>query len=347
MKKILNIIKKALKELLIGLSIFLFIDEFIHKHQNFSIDKEAQRVYIRNNTSFDDLCEMIQNVNLVSNIYTFKLSWYLTRRRGSIKPGSYIIKSNESNRSFINKITKGKQTPVSLRIPNIDTIDQLAQYLSQRLMFSYQNFIDTINNEKILQKYHIDINHLFNFFISDTYFVFWDITPEKLIHRIRIEYDRFWNDDRITKAKNINMSQHDITTLASIVEKESNNYEEKHMIAGVYINRLNKKMRLEADPTYIWALKYEYNNQSSEKMNQLKSLYNTYYSKGLPPQIITIPSSQSIDAVLNYKINEYLYFVIDPESSCLKFSKTYEEHCKHVRKYRRYKQALKNKEQLT
>ena len=342
MKKILNVLKKQIKIFLFVFSTILFLE----KKPNFLVNKKEQRLYIRDNTSFDELCEIIQNERLVENIYIFKIFWYLLYnskyRKSSIKPGSYVIKSNELNRSFLDKITKGKQDHISLRIPNIDTIDQLAQYLSQHLLFSYKSFLDTINNEKLLQKYNTDIDHLFNLFISDTYFVFWNISPEELIRRICLEYDKFWNKNRIYKANILNMSQHDILTLASIIEKESSNYEEKCLIAGVYINRLKKKMRLQADPTYRWALKYEYNNQSDKPMNQLKSIYNTYYSKGLPPQIITIPSAQSIDSILNYTKTEYLYFVLDPELSYHRFSQTYEEHCKYSRKYKRYKQSLQN-----
>jgi UPF0755 protein len=157
------------------------------------------------------------------------------------------------------------------------------------------------------------------------------------------EYQKFWNDNRIQKANKIGLTKLEVTSLASIVQKESVKIDERPTIAGVYINRLNKRMRLQADPTVIYSIKDYYKNFDTiirrvlYRDLRLKSRYNTYRINGLPPGPITMPDISAIDAVLNYEKHNYLFFVADPYNRGYHlFARNLTEHNRNKKVYTRW-----------
>lgn len=224
-------------------------------------------------------------------------------------------------------------------------MDRLAGEVSSRLMMDSLELYKMISDEKVCRSFGLDTNTIACLFIPNTYDIYWNISPEKFLKRMKKEADTFWNDSRRAKARQEGLTPVEVTTLASIVDEETANNTEKPMIAGMYLNRLKLRdakypdgMPLQADPTikFAWKkfdLKRIYNN-----LLYIKSPYNTYKYPGLPPGPIRIPSVDGIDAVLNAVHHNYLYMCAKEDfSGTHNFARTYED---HLRNAARYSEAL-------
>ena len=315
----------------------------IYYQPTFLINTHSKRIYITPQTTFNDLCKDFYNngfVSSISGISGFKILWRV--KHGKIRQGSYMIKTNSTNIDVISKLSRGNQDPISVRIPQLDTKEQFAEYMSQQLMLSKQDLLKTLNNDEFLKTLNTDSKHVMNKLISNTYEYYWNISPRQLIKKLIEEYNVFWNEKKLRLASAIGMTPEQVMILASIVEKEIANNDEAPIIAGVFINRLKKHMRLESDPTTLYVIRYEYNNRCpSKNYHLIKSTYNTYYIRGLPHGIITIPSITCINSVLNYAKHDYLYFVVLGNSKHHVFSRTYDQHIKYVREYKKMKRNYK------
>jgi UPF0755 protein len=197
-----------------------------------------------------------------------------------------------------------------------------------------------------LQKNGFSNETVFSMFLPNTYQVYWNISAEKFRDKMLEEYNKFWNKERITKATALNLTPVQVTTLASIVQKESAKKSERPIVAGVYLNRLAKEMPLQADPTVIYALKLRDNDfeQVIKRVlyNDLfiASPYNTYQNTGLPPGPIAMPDVDAIDAVLNAEKHDYIYFCASVEKFGYHvFAATYEDHQVNAKKYSEWMNA--------
>ncbi|MBT7695589.1 MAG: endolytic transglycosylase MltG, partial [Cryomorphaceae bacterium] len=185
--------------------------------------------------------------------------------------------------------------------------------------------------------------NILSIFVPNSYEVFWDIEPDQFRDKMFLEYEKFWNKSRTEKAKNLGLTKKEVIALASIVQKESVKVDERPIIAGVYVNRLNTRMRLQADPTVIYSIKDYYKNFDTiirrvlYRDLRLNSRYNTYKINGLPPGPISMPDITSIDAVLNYKKHEYIFFVADPYNRGYHlFARNLSEHNRNKKVYTRW-----------
>mgnify|MGYP003689776929 FL=1 len=203
--------------------------------------------------------------------------------------------------------------------------------------------IRAFTDEKFLKENGFNKENILSIFIPNSYEVYWNVEPNQLRDKMFSEYQKFWNDNRIQKAKKIGWSKLEVTNLASIVQKESIKIDERPTIAGVYINRLNKRMRLQADPTVIYSIKDYYKNFDTiirrvlYRDLRLKSRYNTYRINGLPPGPIAMPDISAIDAVLNYEKHNYIFFVADPYNRGYHlFARNLTEHNRNKKVYTRW-----------
>ena len=176
--------------------------------------------------------------------------------------------------------------------------------------------------------------------LPNTYEFWWNTTAEQFIQRMAKEYNEFWNQEKIEKAKQIGLTPTQISILASIIEQETNNKKEMSRIAGVYINRYKSGMKLQADPTVKFALQDFSIKRILFVHTKVESPYNTYKYEGFPPGPICLPSTSTIEKVLNYENHDYLFFCAkDDFSGQHIFAKTYAEHKQNAKKYQ---QALSN-----
>ena len=255
-----------------------------------------------------------------------------------IKAGHYIIRDGMNNRTLITKLRAGQQDPVKLIFNNIRTKEDLAGKLGEQLETDSARLIALLNDTSVIGKWGFTPFTILTMFIPNTYEVYWNIAPEKLLDRMHKEYDRFWNESRQQKLVEIGLNRLQTMTLASIVEKESNMNDEKPDIAGVYMNRLKQGWLLQADPTLVFALGDFTIKRVLNVYKKIDSPYNTYLYYGLPPGPICLPSISSIDAVLNYNRHNYMYFCAREDfSGYHNFASTMQQHELNAA---RYQQAL-------
>ena len=292
-------------------------------------------LYITPQTTYASLIDTLEQYLL--EIRSFEKSFAKENPNGKMECGRYVFKSQTKNIEMVRAIRNGWQTPYRLTLSgNIRGAEKLSGILGRRLMRDSSEFSNYFNDPQIWTKYDLTKETFISLFIPNTYEVYWNCTPEEFTNRMAKEHSRFWTEERLKKAQELGLSKEEVSTLASIVCEESNYGPELPTIAGVYINRLKRGMRLEADPTVKYALNDPSIKRILFKHLKVDSPYNTYKHPGLPPGPITIPSSRGIDAVLNYEKHKYLYFCANANlDGTHKFASTLSEHNRNAREYQR------------
>jgi UPF0755 protein len=253
-----------------------------------------------------------------------------------VKTGRYAIEDGITMPDLIRKLRSGSQTPIKLTFNNIRTIESLAGRLSSQLMVDSISILEVLRDTTLAAKYGFNEQTFGTMFIPNTYEVYWDTNVENLIDRMKREYDSFWNEERRAKAEKINLTPIEVATLASIVEEEATYAEEYPIVAGLYINRLNRGMRLEADPTVKFAVGDATLRRILFKHLEVESPYNTYKIDGLPPGPIRIPSTASINATLSPAQHNYIFMCAkDDLSGRHNFAVTHAEHARNARAYQK------------
>ncbi len=252
----------------------------------------------------------------------------------NVRSGRYAIHPGEGALTIFRRLRNGAQTAIRLTIPEARTMDRLASTLSHKLMLDSATIASALLSEETCQHYGYDTATIAAMFVPNTYEIYWNTSLDSFLERMQKEHDRFWHGDRDTKAAQMQLTPVEICTLASIIDEETANNQEKPMIAGMYLNRLAQNMPLQADPTIKFALKQFELKRIWQKLLQTDSPYNTYMNEGLPPGPIKIASIQGIDAVLNHAEHDYLYMCAKEDfSGTHNFAATYQEHLKNAAKY--------------
>lgn len=313
--------------MLVGIVVFFLYTPML------SSDK-TEYVYIDTDDNADSVYAKLEPV---SNTYSLMALKTLARHLSygdNIRTGRYAIEPSTGSLTILRNLRNGHQSPLQLTVPSVRTIDRLAAELSERLMLNENDLLDSLTDQAVCQRYGLDTLTIGCLFIPNTYEIFWNTSVTKLLDRMDKERKAFWTDERQKKAKDAGLTEVQVITLASIVDEETANNGEKPKVAGMYINRLNANMPLQADPTikYAWkefGLKRIYN-----KLLFIDSPFNTYRNTGLPPGPIRIPSVAGIDAVLNYVHHNYMYMCAKEDfSGTHNFAVTYDEHLKNAAKY--------------
>lgn len=302
---------------------------------------EPASLYIHPGAVFEDVKHDLYSNGLIVNRKTFE--WLANQKNytGAVKKGHYEIKQGMSNNKLLNMLKAGLETPVNIVFHNVRTLPELAERISSQLIFEKNDLMQLLKDSAYLESHGFDTLTVKTMFIPNTYEVYWTIETKAFFERMYEEYERFWTEERRKKAEEAELSLVEINTLASIVERETNKNDEKARIAGVYINRLNRGWRLQADPTLVFALGDFTIKRVLNTHKNIDSPYNTYLYRGLPPGPICIPSIASIDAVLNYEDHDYMYFSAKPDFSGYHvFARTNAEHQQNARQYQ---QALNEK----
>ena len=256
----------------------------------------------------------------------------------NIKPGRYKLENGFNNNQIINSL-RSNNVPIKITYNNIETFDQLIKRISERIEADSLSLSNVFYEEKFLNDLGLDSESVFSLFIPNTYEFFWNTSAIQFRERILKEFDRFWNDSRIEKSKKVNLNPIEVMTLASIVQKETPKVDERPTIAGVYLNRLEKNMKLQADPTVVYTIKKRDGFDTKirrvlYKDLRIKSPYNTYVYRGLPPAPIVTPDISAIEAVLNPQKHSFIYFVADVSNPGYHlFSRTNAEHNRKKRQY--------------
>ncbi|WP_293872308.1 endolytic transglycosylase MltG [Flavobacterium sp.] len=322
----------------LGIVFFFFVAivyiKFFTSDTNF--EKKELYVEIPTGSKYQDVEKILSP--LVKNMSDFE---FIAKRRSypeNVRAGRFLIKSGMSAFQLVSALRRN--VPVKLAFNNQERLENLCERLSSQIEPNSKKLMNTFRDSVFLQKNGFNKESVFAMFLANTYEVYWDISAEKFRTKMLDEYNSFWTKDRIAKATALNLTPVQVITIASIVHKESVKKSERPTIAGVYLNRFVKGMPLQADPTVIYALKMRDNNfdQVIKRVlyNDLfiKSPYNTYINIGLPPGPISMPDVDAIDAVLNPKKHDYLYFCASVEKFGYHiFAATYEQHQVNAKKY--------------
>ena len=297
-------------------------------------DKEKIDFYIYSNSNFDDVYSKLRQKKILKDTASFK--WVAEKKNyfNHIYAGRYVIQRGMSNNDLVNMLRSGMQQPVKVTFNNLRTLSDIAENLAKQLEPSAKELYKVFKNDSIITAHGFNKHTFKCIFIPNTYEMYWTTTPERLVKKMVNEYENFWNNKRSQKAKDIGLSREEVIILAAIVNQETRKNDEKAIIAGLYMNRLKRGIKLDADPTLIYASGDFNIRRVLNKHKQIDSPYNTYKNRGLPPGPICTPDISSIDAVLNYEKHKYLYFCLKADfSGYHAFAETYNEHLKNARAY--------------
>ncbi|MDR0294850.1 MAG: endolytic transglycosylase MltG [Prevotellaceae bacterium] len=307
----------------------------LYNRPNVLVEGSAAYLYIPTGATMEQVLDSLRKMQVLRVENRFITAAKGKKYANSIYPGRYKLTNGMTNAALLNKLTRALQDPVRMTLSgNIRSNERLAVLLSRYVETDSAKILLTLNDSTIATGYGFTPATIMGMFIPNTYEVYWNTAPEALLKRIKREYDNFWTGARKNKAKTLNLSPQEVTILASIVYEESLKNDEMPCIAGVYINRLKKKMTLDADPTLKFAAGDFTLRRVLGRHKFIDSPYNTYKYAGLPPGPICVPPPVAIDAVLNYERHDYLYFCAKPDlSGYHDFAKTLSQHNQNARNY--------------
>jgi UPF0755 protein len=304
---------------------------------NVPLTLEDTLVEIPSGLSFEEVLELLNDRGILKDTTGFRaVAQRMNYIKDPMRAGRFRVETGWSNVSLIRHLRNGKQETVSLVINSARLPEEVAGMAAEYLEQDSLDFIQAFQDEVLLQELGYTPETLMALFIPNTYDFFWNTSPRDFLLRMQKENERFWSqDDRLSKAEAYELSPAEVYTLASIVEKETNQNSEKRRMAGVYLNRLEKGMLLQADPTAVFATRDFTTHRVTNYHTQFDSPYNTYMYTGLPPGPIAMSSIASIDAVLNAEQHDYIFFCALGDGSGLHaFAETLSGHNQNVRRYR-------------
>lgn len=287
--------------------------------------------------------QLLKDSGWLKNLGTFAQVAAKTGCWGRLKPGRYEIKKGASIWNLVKKLRNNAQDPVNLVIIKLRTKEEVARKLGGLFACGYEPVFSALNNNDLLKQLGTDTTTYLTRIIPNTYSILWTTPADKILSRLFEESKKFWTEERRQKAAKQGYSTEEIYNIAALVEEETNKEADKGKIARVYMNRLQKNMKLEADPTIKFAIK---DFSITRILNKHKdaaaaSPYSTYANAGLPPGPICTPSVKTIDAVLDAEPADYIFFVAQPNFSGLSnFAVDYNEHLKYAAQYHKFLDSI-------
>ncbi len=296
--------------------------------------QDSYILYIPTGLDMNGLVKNLYREGIISDTSGFR--WLAEKKnlRNHLNAGRYMLKPGMDQNKLVNLIRSGKQEPVHLVFNSQRTMEQLAGVISKQIEADSLSILTLLKDEGFLSEYGWNAKTLPALFIPNTYQFYWNTSATGFFKRMLKEYKLFWDGKRTKKAKALGLTPIEVSTLASIVDEETYIEDEMPKIAGVYLTRLEKRYKLQADPTVKFAKGDFGMTRVLKKDLKIDSPYNTYKYYGLPPGPIIIPSVKAIDAVLNPDRSGYLYFCAKEDfSGYHNFAKTLKEHNRNAKKY--------------
>lgn len=314
----------------------LWLYSWIYRPNLIFTPEERVFFHISTGSDYKDVYDDLDSLGWIKNMKSF--DWVASRKMypDVVKPGRYELTRGMSNDSLINLLRSGKQSEVHLVFNTMRTLEYLAGVISRQIEADSSALISIFRDTATMERLGFGPESWMGLFIPNTYRFFWNTNAIQFVDRMKAEYENFWSGSRDEARKSMGYNRNQIMALASIVQSETFKVDEMPRVAGVYFNRLKKGIRLQADPTVIFALNEPNIKRVLKKHLKVDSPYNTYKYAGLPPGPIRIPSLQAIDACLNYEKHNYLYFCAREDfSGYHSFASSYSDHLRNARKYQR------------
>jgi len=293
-------------------------------------------IYIPTGSSYNQVLDTLESNLIIKNLKV--LDWVANKKNypALIKPGRYVIDRNLSYTGLINLLRSGRQSPVRITFNNIRTLNQLAGKIGKQIEADSSQIITFLSDDSNLNSDGFKKEDIIALFIPNTYEFYWNTDAKRLYTRMQKEYRKFWNEERLAKAKEKNLDPLEVAILASIIDDEVAKPDEKPRIAGVYLNRLKRGIPLQACPTIKFALNDFTITRVLNKHLLVDSPYNTYKHNGFPPGPIGCPTIEGIDAVLNAEKHDYLFFAAKADFfGYHNFSRTLSEHNHYAALYQK------------
>jgi UPF0755 protein len=300
--------------------------------------EKVSKLKISHGQSLAAVSSMMSQKNIISNQWVFEVATKLKGLDKSIQVGTFRFNSTHTNQDIINNLVFGRPDRKKITFLEGWNLKQVAGHLADVMKFEYEEIISLLKDEKFINDLNINSKTLEGYLFPETYYFFEGVDKKTIIKRLVKEHFSFWNEENILKADELGFTPIEIVTLASIIEGEAIYDSERPIISAVYHNRLKKGMKLQADPTVQYIIK-DGPRRLLNKDLRIKSLYNTYMYKGLPPGPINSPGLQSLLAALNPQINNYFYFVAKGDGYHT-FSKNEKEHERAKRAFQRVRKKV-------
>lgn len=333
-KKILWIVSLVGLVVMAGFTYYIYSNIF---YSNTAFNNEEAHIYIPTGSRFSDVMDEMRP--LLDNTISFEA---VANRKGypsNVKAGHYVINKGMNNNDIINTI-RSNNIPAFVKFNNQERLENLAGHMSRQIEADSLSLLEAMSDPQFLKDAGLNKASAMSIYIPNTYELYWNTTAETFRNRMLKEYNTFWSTSRTEKAINLGLSREQVISLAAVVQKETAKPDERPRVAGVYINRIKKGMRLQADPTVIYAKKImdkDFNQVIKRvlyKDLEIDSPYNTYIYTGVPPGPIAMPDISSIDGVLNYEKHNYIFFVADVTNlGYHKFAKTLSQHNRNKQEY--------------
>lgn len=331
--------KKKLAFFLVGSTLlitFTFYGYQIVYTPNILVDKEDRIFVVSPGSSYRKVQQDLGRGNFVNDMVSFSFLARLYNYDQMVKPGRYHLRSNMTNLQAIKLLRAGVQEPVNVTFTHVRLISELGERITKNLAISSESFYAALNAFIATNTLGFTQDNILSMFLPNTYEVYYNVSPDELIDRMRYEYQAFWNTERIKKAEALGLDPIEVSILASIVQAETSKADEAPVVAGLYLNRLKKNIALQADPTLVYAVGDFSLKRVLNEHKEIDSPYNTYKYTGLPPGPINMPQIASIDAVLNAQNHNYLYMCAKEDfSGYHNFSSTLSQHLAFARNYQR------------
>ena len=300
--------------------------------------EKVSKLKISHGQSLAAISSMMSQKNIISNQWVFEVVTKLKGLDKSIQVGTFRFNSTHTNQDIINNLVFGRPDRKKITFLEGWNIKQVSEHLADVMKFEYDEVISLLKDEDFISDLNINSKTLEGYLFPETYYFFEGVDKKTIIKRLVKEHFSFWNEENILKADELGFTPIEIVTLASIIEGEAIYDSERPIISAVYHNRLKKGMKLQADPTVQYIIK-DGPRRLLNKDLRIKSLYNTYMYKGLPPGPINSPGLQSLLAALNPQINNYFYFVAKGDGYHT-FSKNEKEHERAKRAFQRVRKKV-------
>ena len=304
------------------------------KYFGANVTDKQEYLYIRTGATYQDVYKTIRDEGIVKDSTTFNWAAQNMKYTSRVKPGKYHLVSGMSNRRLINILASGTQEPVTLNFHNLRLKEEFAGFVSKKIEPDSTSIIRLLDSGDFVKQYGFTTDNVYAMFIPNTYQLYWNNTPEKFFKRMYANYEKFWTPERKQKADALGLSPIQVSILASITDAEALHDDEMPTIAGLYLNRLKKGMKLESDPTVIFAKQDFTIKRVLNKYLSYNSPYNTYLHTGLPPGPIMMPSVNALNSVLDYQKTDYIYMCAKADfSGYHAFATTVTEHLINARKF--------------
>lgn len=301
---------------------------------NVTTEGEEYALLIPKDAGFEFVCDQLEADKVLKNMGTFRQVADIRSYPQHIKPGRYTIPAGSGNWDLVRKLRSGDQDEMKLRFRTHWTLRDVANEIGDQLMLDSDDLLRKMEDPQFLSNYDVKPEEVRGLFIPNTYFVYWTLSADQLFKKLKGEYDNFWNSSRKEKAKAKGMTPAQVTTLASIVQAETYMADERPTVAGLYLNRIEDGIPLQADPTVIFATGDFTIKRVLKRHLETDSPYNTYKHKGLPPGPINNPEPSAIDGVLNAEDHKYIFMCAKADfSGYHNFARTLSEHNRNARAY--------------